>query len=99
MLPKFDQFIGERRYLQNLTPATGDWYTQSLKWLPSETPDADALKETAVRMREQGRNACGCNSTIRAINSYLAWSHSAHNSAVRITRASRAGSGRPSRHR
>jgi hypothetical protein len=63
MLPKFEQFIGERRYLQNVTPATVDWYTQSLKWLPSEAPDAEEPKETVVRMREKGRNACGCNST------------------------------------
>jgi len=76
MLPRFEQFIRERRYLQNVTPATIDWYTQSLKWLPTETPDANELKDAVLRMREKGRNACGCNSTIQALNAYLRWSGS-----------------------
>lgn len=79
MLPQFEQFIRERQFLKNVTPGTIEWYRQSLRWLPSETPSADDLKETVIRMREKGRNAAGCNSAISAINSYLVWSGSGQN--------------------
>jgi integrase/recombinase XerD len=38
MLPKFQQFIKERQYLMNVTPATKEWYTHAFKWLSSESP-------------------------------------------------------------
>ena len=31
MLPKFEQFRRERQYLTNVSPATLEWYTHSLK--------------------------------------------------------------------
>jgi len=36
--PKFEQFIRERKYLSNVSPATIECYTQSLKWLDTESP-------------------------------------------------------------
>ena len=74
MEPRFEQFIRERQYLHNVTPATVEWYENSFKWLPSDSPSADDLKNTVVRMREKGRRATGCNSVIRAVNAYLHWS-------------------------
>jgi hypothetical protein len=74
MQPRFEQFIRERQYLHNVTPATIEWYRHSLKWLPTEQPSADELKESVLKMREKGRKATGCNSVIRAINAYLHWS-------------------------
>ena len=32
MLPKFEQFIRERQYLHNVSPATVSWHTHNLKW-------------------------------------------------------------------
>jgi integrase/recombinase XerD len=76
MLPKFQQFIRERQYLQNVSPATVQWYTQSFKWMPSESPTEDELKQMVMRMREKGLKATGCNSAIRSINAYLKWAGS-----------------------
>src|SRR5579864_2066334 len=74
MQPRFEQFTQERQYLTNVTPATISWYTQSLKWLRTESPTPEELKDAVVRMREKGLKATGCNSAIRAINAYLHWS-------------------------
>lgn len=69
----FEQFIRERQYLKNVTPRTVEWYRESLRWLPCESPTQQQLTETVVRMRESGRSAAGCNAAVRAINSYLHW--------------------------
>jgi integrase/recombinase XerD len=76
VLPKFEQFIRERQYLHNVTPATISWHTHNLKWLDSESPTEEALKQTVLRMREKGLRATGCNSAIRSINAYLKWAGS-----------------------
>ena len=73
-MSNFQQFIRERQYLSNVTPATLEWYTHAFKWLPSEAPSQDELKNAVLRMREKGLKATGCNSAIRAINAYLKWS-------------------------
>ena len=72
----FAQFTRERQYLSNVSPATLEWYKRSFKWLRTESPSQDDLKDAVVRMREKGRKATGCNSAIRAINAYLKWSGS-----------------------
>jgi len=77
MEPRFEQFVRERQYLANVSPATLEWYTHSLKWLRSESPTQDELKDVVLRMREKGLKATGCNSLARAINAYLKWSGSA----------------------
>lgn len=73
MLPRFEQFIRERQYISNVTPATVAWYRNSLKWLPSESPTQEQLKDMVMRMREKGLKATGCNCVIRAVNAYLHW--------------------------
>ncbi len=77
MLPRFEQFIRERQYLSNVSPATLDWYRHSLRWLPSDAPSKEELNEAIVRMRERGLKATGCNSRLRCINAYLRWTGSA----------------------
>ena len=72
----FSQFIRERQHLHNVSPATIEWHQYSLKWLPTEAPSADELKDCVLRMRERGLKATGCNSVIRSINAYLKWSGS-----------------------
>ena len=76
MKEKFEQFIRERKYLSNVTPATVEWYTQSLQWLETESPTESDLKNFVFRMRERGLKATGCNNRIRAVNAYLKWSGS-----------------------
>jgi integrase/recombinase XerD len=73
----FSQFIRERQYLANVSASTLLWYTHAFKWLATESPSQEDLKETVLRMREKGLKATGCNSAIRAINAYLRWSGSA----------------------
>jgi integrase/recombinase XerD len=72
----FSQFKRERQYLNNVSESTLEWYTHAFKWLPSESPTQDELKDAVLRMREKGLKATGCNSAIRAINAYLKWSGS-----------------------
>jgi integrase/recombinase XerD len=69
----FSEFIRERRFLHNVSPATISWYTHAFKWLPSETPSQPELKNVVMRMRERGLKETGCNAAIRAINAYLHW--------------------------
>jgi integrase/recombinase XerD len=78
MAASFSQFIRERQYLQNVSPATVEWYKHSFKWLRTDNPSEHELKDTVMRMREKGLKATGCNSAIRAINAYLKWSGSQH---------------------
>jgi len=73
-MTRFEEFIRERRFLHNVSPATVSWYTHALKWLPNESPTQAELKEAVMRMREKGLKATGCNAAIRAINAYLHWS-------------------------
>jgi integrase/recombinase XerD len=76
LLPKFEQFIRERQYLHNVSPATVSWHTHNSKWLPSESPTEDELKQVVIRMREKGLRPTGCNSVIRSINACLKWAGS-----------------------
>ena len=76
MTTSFAQFIRERHYLHNVSPATIEWYKHSFKWLRTENPTEEELKDAVMRMREKGLKATGCNSAIRAINAYLKWSGS-----------------------
>jgi integrase/recombinase XerD len=73
-MPGFQQFIRERQYIANVSPATVEWYKNSLKWLPSESPSQEQLKDAVMRMREKGLKPTGCNCAARAINAYLHWS-------------------------
>jgi len=93
---KFSQFVRERQYLQNVSPATVEWYKHSFKWLRTENPSEQELKDAVIRMREKGLKATGCNSAIRAINAYLKWIGSPHR--LRYLKKNTA-SCRPSQHR
>jgi integrase/recombinase XerD len=71
----FSEFIHERQFLSNVSPSTLEWYKYSFKWLRTESPSQEELKEAVLRMREKGLKATGCNSAIRAINTYLHWAN------------------------
>src|SRR5882672_794521 len=70
---RFETFIQERRYLKNVSPSTVSWYKHAFKWLPSENPTTEQLKDAVMRMRAQGLKETGCNAVIRAVNAYLHW--------------------------
>ncbi|HSS99488.1 MAG TPA: site-specific integrase [Terriglobales bacterium] len=72
-MSSFAAFIQERRYLKNVSPSTVSWYLHAFKWLPSESPTQEQLKDAVMRMREKGLKETGCNAVIRAINAYLHW--------------------------
>jgi len=59
MLLRFEQFCRERQFLSNVSPATLEWYKHSFKWLRSESPTQDDLKDAVLRMREKGLKARG----------------------------------------
>jgi integrase/recombinase XerD len=69
----FSEFIHERQFLSNVSPSTLEWYKHSFKWLDTAAPSQDDLKAAVLRMREKGLKATGCNSAIRAINTYVHW--------------------------
>jgi hypothetical protein len=70
MEPRFEQFIQEKKYLANVSPATCEWYKQSLNWLPNPSPDEAALKDFVMRMRAKGLTASSCNCHIRAVRKH-----------------------------
>jgi len=72
-MSRFSDFIRERKYLANVSPATVSWYEHAFKWLPSESPTQPELRDVVLRMREAGLKETGCNAAIRAINAYLHW--------------------------
>jgi integrase/recombinase XerD len=72
-MSRFEQFIKERKYLHNVTPATIKWHEYSLASLGVENPTADDLKSFVIRMREAGLSPESCNTKIRSVNAYLRW--------------------------
>jgi integrase/recombinase XerD len=72
-MTKHEQFIRERQYLKNVSPKTIEWHQQSLKWLGSEEPTKQQLKDCVIHMRDAGLQASSVNCRLRSINAYLAW--------------------------
>jgi integrase/recombinase XerD len=77
MQARFEQFIRERQYLANVTPATVEWYRRCLNWLPSEAPTQTDLKDLVLRMRTKGLKETGVNTVLRCANAYLHWNSGA----------------------
>ncbi|MGA7523551.1 MAG: site-specific integrase [Acidobacteriaceae bacterium] len=73
MQARFEQFIRERQYLANVTPATIEWYRRCLNWLSSESPTQADLKDLVLRMRLKGLKETGVNTVLRCVNAYLHW--------------------------
>ncbi len=73
MEPRFQQFIRERQYFTNVTPATIQWYRRCLNWLPSESPTQADLRDLVLRMRQKKLKETGVNTVLRCVNAYLHW--------------------------
>jgi hypothetical protein len=59
MLQRHKDFITERQYVMNVSPATIKWYANALKWLDCEEPTQEMLSRLVVKMRERGLKAGG----------------------------------------
>jgi hypothetical protein len=56
MLRKFEQFIRERQYLMNVSPATIQCHAHNLKWLRAESPS----QQDSIRYAGEGPESDGC---------------------------------------
>ena len=61
-MTRFEQFIKDRQYLTNVSPNSITWYRQAFRWLPSEDPTDQDLKQVVVKMRDGGLKARSVNS-------------------------------------
>src|SRR5437660_1749709 len=73
MNASFELFIKERRYLQNVSERTIQWYEESFKWLGRYELTEQGLKDFVLGMREKGLKPISCNSRIRVANAYFKW--------------------------
>jgi len=73
MQPRFEQFIKEKQYLENVSRTTVELYRRALRFLPSDAPTQDQLQEMVLGMRQKGLKETGCNIIIRTVNAYLHW--------------------------
>jgi integrase/recombinase XerD len=73
MLPCFEKFITERKYLHNVSPRTLEWYEQAFKWLENYPLTDEGLKACIMAMRKAGLKPTSCNSRIRVFNAYAKW--------------------------
>lgn len=67
---QFEQFLKERKYLQNVSPHTIKLY--EIAWTKFQKYGPDAVSFVSG-MREAGQNAIGCNIHIRSLNAFLRW--------------------------
>jgi len=73
VLPRHKQFIKERQYVNNVSPATITWYEQSLCWLDTESPTSDDIKALIIRLRERGLEPISIRSRLQAVKAYCRW--------------------------
>lgn len=73
MLARQKQFIKERQYVNNVSPATIRWYEQSLCCLDTESPTSDDIKALIVRLRERGLEPVSIKSRLQAVRAYCRW--------------------------
>lgn len=69
----FNQFLQDKRYLDNLSETTLRSYNLAFKWF--EPYGFGKLDEFVVALRKAGMSPGGCNVKIRSINSFLSWCH------------------------
>jgi integrase/recombinase XerD len=84
----FTQFVRERIYLNNVTPATREWYETAWKafsrFQQTEPPRPPAaplitrndLQRFVVHLRERGVKPVSCNCWLKGINAFCGWLHS-----------------------
>ncbi|HWP45401.1 MAG TPA: tyrosine-type recombinase/integrase [Blastocatellia bacterium] len=75
----FKNFLKEKRYLQNVSDWTIDFYERSYKAykriLGPKEPTTELLKEFVIGLKMSGISTQSVNCYIRGINSFLSWLH------------------------
>lgn len=77
----FREFLTERRFLKNVTPATLEWYETAWKALQraqgTEAPalTKSALQQFVVSLRQRDVKPVSCNTYIKALNAFCLWAH------------------------
>lgn len=79
----FDRFLRERVYINNITPATREWYECAWKaFSPTLTDRPEApiitkadLQQFVITLRERGVKPVSCNTWLRAMNAFCRWLH------------------------
>ncbi len=72
----YDQFIKEKRFLDNLSKRTLKYYGWVFnRWTDyvGTMPDKQNIKEFVIKIQESGVTVYTANSYIRGINSFLSW--------------------------
>lgn len=72
----FDEFLNEKRYLDNLSPRTiryYEWVYNRWQDYVGELPTKQNIKTFVIRIQESGVSAFTANSYIRGMNAYLSW--------------------------
>lgn len=71
----FEQFVKEKRFLDNLAESTIRSYTLAFDWFEKLGGgfSEKELKQFVLGLRENGMCPSGCNVKIRSINSFLSW--------------------------
>ena len=72
----FDQFLREKRFLNNVSPTTLKYYQYVYnRWMDyiGEMPDKQNVKEFVIKIQESGVTVYTANSYIRGMNSILTW--------------------------
>ena len=62
----FNDFIRERRYLNNVSPATISWYTHAFKWLPFESPRHISIHRKTHAVGRADRRTVRCSYALRS---------------------------------
>ena len=70
-----EQFIRERMYFKNVSPATVVWYRQSFRAFAGAMDTKAAVGDRIAKLRQAGVSATSVNTYLRAVNALLRWAH------------------------
>jgi site-specific recombinase XerD len=82
--------MDQRRYLNNVTPSTIEWYETAFKALQRahNTPDPpltkSCLQQFVIDLRQRGVKPVSCNTYIKALNAFCVWLHAEEHTAERL---------------
>jgi site-specific recombinase XerD len=86
----FQQFLRERRYLNNVTPSTIEWYETAFKALQRTSGEDSprltkpSLQGFVVALRERNVKPVSVNTYIKAVNAFCRWLHTEGHHAERL---------------
>src|SRR6478672_7571601 len=86
----FRDFLAQRRYLNNVTPSTIEWYETAFKaWQRAHgtldpTLTKAALQQFVVSVRQRGVKPISCNTYIKALNAFGLWLHEEGHTTERL---------------